>query len=70
MATMKGTITQLVNDDFGFIRANDGNEYFFHTSACTETRFGELREGQAVTFERIDGPHFGFNRVDGPTSIQ
>ena len=29
---------------------------FFHNSACTQTPFDELREGQAVTFERGQGP--------------
>ena len=36
--------------------AGDGNEYFFHQSACTQTPFDDLREGQAVTFERGQGP--------------
>lgn len=57
MATMKGTIKRLLSDKgFGFIAATDGSEYFFHQSACNETRFDELREGQAVTFERGQGP--------------
>jgi cold shock protein len=57
MAPMNGTIKRLVSDKgFGFILAGDGNEYFFHNSACTETRFDDLREGQAVTFERGQGP--------------
>ena len=45
MASMNGTIKRLVSDKgFGFILASDGNEYFFHNSACTETRFDDLRE--------------------------
>lgn len=57
MATMNGTIKRLVSEKgFGFIAARDGNEYFFHQSACQETRFEDLREGQAVTFERGQGP--------------
>ncbi len=57
MATMNGTIKRLVSDKgFGFIAAGDGNEYFFHQSACSETPFDDLREGQAVTFERGQGP--------------
>jgi CspA family cold shock protein len=56
MATMNGTIKRLVSEKgFGFIAAGDGNEYFFHQSACTQTAFDELREGQAVTFERGQG---------------
>ena len=57
MAPMNGRIKRLVSDKgFGFILASDGNEYFFHNSACGETRFDDLREGQAVTFERGQGP--------------
>ena len=53
MAPMNGTIKRLVSDKgFGFIAAGDGNEYFFHQSACSQTPFDDLREGQAVTFEK------------------
>lgn len=54
---MNGTIKRLVSDKgFGFIAAQDGNEYFFHQSACVGARFDELREGQAVTFDKGQGP--------------
>jgi cold shock protein len=57
MAPMNGTIKRLVSDKgFGFIAAGDGNEYFFHQSACSQTAFDDLREGQAVTFDRGQGP--------------
>ncbi len=57
MGTMNGTIMRLVTDKgFGFIAASDGVEYFFHRSACTQTPFDELREGQAVTFDKGQGP--------------
>ena len=57
MADLSGTIKRLVSDKgFGFIAAGDGNEYFFHNSACKGVRFDELREGQSVTFERGQGP--------------
>ena len=57
MAPMNGTIKRLVTDKgFGFILASDQNEYFFHSSACEDTRFDDLREGQSVTFERGQGP--------------
>jgi cold shock protein len=57
MATMNGTIKRMVMDKgFGFVAAQDGSEYFFHQSACAETRFDDLREGQAVTFEKGQGP--------------
>ncbi len=57
MSALNGTIKRLVTDKgFGFILAGDGKEYFFHNSACTQTAFDDLREGQAVTFERGQGP--------------
>ena len=56
MASMNGTIKRLVGDKgFGFIAAGDGNEYFFHQSACVDTNFDQLREGQAVTFDASQG---------------
>jgi CspA family cold shock protein len=57
MAAMNGTIKRLVSDKgFGFVAATDGNEYFFHQSACADARFDDLHEGQAVTFEKGQGP--------------
>ena len=57
MSSVSGTIKRIVNDKgFGFIRASDGAEYFFHNSACAGVRFDDLREGQAVTFEKGQGP--------------
>jgi len=57
MASLSGTIKRLVSDKgFGFILAGDGVEYFFHNSACTQTRFDDLREGQNVTFDLGQGP--------------
>jgi CspA family cold shock protein len=54
---MNGTIKRLVSDKgFGFVLGEDGKEYFFHQSACTRTPFDSMREGQAVTFERGQGP--------------
>jgi CspA family cold shock protein len=54
---MNGTIKRLVSEKgFGFVAAEDGTEYFFHQSACTTVRFDDLREGQAVTFDRGQGP--------------
>jgi CspA family cold shock protein len=56
MASISGTIKRLVTDKgFGFIAAG-GTEYFFHQSACTQTSFDQLREGQTVTFEVGNGP--------------
>jgi CspA family cold shock protein len=54
---MNGTVKRLVTEKgFGFVAAFDGNEYFFHQSACVGTSFESLREGQAVTFNTGQGP--------------
>lgn len=48
----KGTIKKLVRDrGFGFIRAEDGREIFFHKSAVKNVPFEALAEGQAVEFD-------------------
>jgi len=53
----KGTIKRIVSDKgFGFVADESGQEYFFHQSACRDTRFDALREGQSVTFEGGQGP--------------
>jgi cold shock protein len=54
---MNGTIKRLVSDKgFGFVLADDGTEYFFHNSSCVDCRFDDLREGQALRFEKEQGP--------------
>jgi CspA family cold shock protein len=56
-APTNGTIKRLVSEKgFGFVAASDGSEYFFHQSACNGCQFDSLREGQAVTFEKGQGP--------------
>jgi CspA family cold shock protein len=57
MGSMTGTVKRLIRDKgFGFIAAQDGNEYFFHQSSCRGTAFDSLREGEAVTFDKGQGP--------------
>ena len=57
MARLNGTIKRLMSDKgFGFVAAEDGNEYFFHQSACNGVQFYELREKQPVTFDAGEGP--------------
>jgi CspA family cold shock protein len=51
-----GTIKRITDKGFGFIAAPDGMEYFFHQSACTQTPFDSLREGDNVTFSVGQGP--------------
>ena len=57
MASISGTVKRLVVDKgFGFVQGPDGNEYFFHQSACVGDSFRSLHEGQAVTFDKGQGP--------------
>ena len=49
---MQGTIKRVIRDrGFGFIRAADGQEIFFHRSALQNLDFESLREGDNVEFE-------------------
>jgi cold shock protein len=47
-----GLIKRLVRDrGFGFIRDDNGQEWFFHRSAVQDGSFDGLREGERVSFE-------------------
>ena len=55
MAT--GTIKRLIKlRGFGFIRASDGKEIFFHRTGLVGLDFDTLSEGQAVEFDVERGP--------------
>ena len=55
---MKGTIKRLVMDrHFGFITYEGAEkDLFFHSSALSGIEFGDLKEGDTVSFETADGP--------------
>lgn len=49
---MSGTIVRLISDrHFGFIRADDGQEVFFHASALAAGDFAALTVNQTVDFD-------------------
>lgn len=49
---MQGTIKRVIRDrGFGFIRAADGQEIFFHRSSLQTLNFDGLNEGDSVEFE-------------------
>ena len=53
---MQGTIKRVIRDrGFGFIRAADGQEVFFHRTGLQQLNFDSLREGESVEFEMERG---------------
>jgi cold shock protein len=47
-----GVVARLIRDrGFGFIRAQDGSEIFFHPSTLPQGTFDTLAEGQDVEYE-------------------
>ena len=59
-----GTIKRLTDRGFGFISI-EGKEkdLFFHTNALVGVSFDELREGDAVSFDKEESPK-GLNSVN------
>lgn len=49
---MNGSIKRLFKDKgYGFIKAEDGRDIFFHRSSVDGAQFESLTEGQDVEFE-------------------
>ena len=52
-----GRIKKIIPDrGFGFVRADDGNEVFFHRTELTLADSDQLEEGQVVEFDIVDSP--------------
>ena len=53
----KGTVKWFNNQKgYGFISDEQGNDVFVHFSALNMDGFKELKDGEAVEFEVIEGP--------------
>lgn len=53
---MTGKIKTLTPKGFGFIaREGETKDLFFHSNDLSGVTFADLREGDAVTFEIVDG---------------
>lgn len=54
---MRGVIKRVnPTGGFGFIKSDNGVEYFFHRSAVENADFATVHEGQSVEFEPGEGP--------------
>ncbi len=51
----KGTIANLTDRGFGFIKTEEGGDLFFHRSELEGVEFNNLRAGQEVEFEKGQG---------------
>ncbi len=53
---MNGTIKTLTDKGFGFIaREGESKDLFFHSKSLVGVSFDELKVGDTVTFEVVDG---------------
>jgi cold shock protein len=52
----EGTIKTLTQKGFGFIKAGNDKDLFFHSSSVQGCSFDDLQEGQAVSFTEGKGP--------------
>ena len=51
----KGTIAKLTDRGFGFIKTEEGVDFFFHSNELKGVEFNNLSEGQEVEFEKGQG---------------
>ncbi|MBX2866482.1 cold shock domain-containing protein [Candidatus Kaiserbacteria bacterium] len=53
---MVGKIARLTDRGFGFITPEDGEkDLFFHARDLVDVMFDDLKEGETVNFEVVDG---------------
>ncbi len=51
----KGTIARVMDRGFGFIKAEEGADLFFHRNDLEGVEFNSLQAGQEVEFEKSEG---------------
>lgn len=53
----EGTIARLTDRGFGFIaREGEEKDLFFHSNELKNVEFNDLREGDKVKFDVVEGP--------------
>ena len=52
---IKGTIKQLMDRGYGFIKTEQEEDLFFHSTSLEGVEFNSLSEGQEVEFEKGQG---------------
>ncbi len=53
----EGTIARLTDRGFGFIAVEGSDsDVFFHARELKNVQYDDLKEGDKVTFELVDGP--------------
>jgi len=53
----EGTIARITDRGFGFIsREGEEKDLFFHSNDLKNVQFNDLRQGDKVTFEIVEGP--------------
>ena len=54
---MTGKIARVTDRGFGFITPEDGQkDVFFHAKDLNDVEFNDLKEGETVSFDIVDGP--------------
>lgn len=61
---LKGEVSTIFGSKgFGYISADDGNEYFFHASTLQNVEWEEVSPGDSVTFKPM-------NTEKGPRAVK
>jgi CspA family cold shock protein len=53
---ISGTIRRLTDKGFGFIRGEDGLDYFFHNTELIDCTFAQLHDGDEMKFMPVQMP--------------
>ena len=62
---MRGRVTRILHGQgFGFIRADDDRDVFFHKADAVGTTFNDLAVGDRVTFELYE------DKITGPRALR